>query len=106
MCGQSVIVSSPEKVFNFTWELELSKFPPNLAAGLATGAFALYMGHGISVHVLVLQDHGCFLGMYKFLAPVAHAVAERNKHMYIVESNCRQSLTLQYLTQWHFRCCL
>jgi hypothetical protein len=36
------MVGSPEKVFNFTWELELPKFPPDLAAGLAAGAFALY----------------------------------------------------------------
>jgi hypothetical protein len=36
------MIGSPEKVFNFTWELELPKFPPDLAARLAARAFALY----------------------------------------------------------------
>jgi hypothetical protein len=36
------MIGSLEKMFNFTWELELPKFPPDLATGLAARAFTLY----------------------------------------------------------------
>jgi hypothetical protein len=51
------MVGSPEKVFNFNWELELPKFPPNLAAGLAAGAFALYQSPKVCFQASIPQLH-------------------------------------------------
>ena len=57
MCGQSVMVGSLEKVFNFTWELELPKFPLDLAAGLVARAFALYQSPKVCFQASIPRLH-------------------------------------------------
>jgi hypothetical protein len=51
------MIGSLEKVFNFTRELELLKFPPDPVAGLAARAFSLYQSSKVYFQASISRLH-------------------------------------------------